>query len=334
MKKTEEKERKIKIPKKKRIVTEEQGNKEKIKRTKVKFKIAWINLLVVLSILAVTFGLLYYFQGLISAGIVTICLCFVLLIGYFLDKPKSKTKKRKVLKIILGLILVVGIIGLLAGCWFIYYIVKHAPDFNQELFKAKESTILYDSQGNEFAKIGSEMRENIEYDEISEVFIDALIATEDSRFFQHNGFDLMRFVKAAVGQAMGKGDAGGGSTLTMQLSKNTLTDTNAHGWEGIVRKFTDIYISIFQIERNYTKEQIIEYYANNHNLSGIIFGKRSSKKGWLEGLKLSLIEIFLLIILNLGLNTTGTKNIILYSFILLATTIGSIIGVNKNNLAN
>lgn len=278
MKKTEEKERKIKIPKKKRIVTEEQGNKEKIKRTKVKFKIAWINLLVVLSILAVTFGLLYYFQGLISAGIVTICLCFVLLIGYFLDKPKSKTKKRKVLKIILGLILVVGIIGLLAGCWFIYYIVKHAPDFNQELFKAKESTILYDSQGNEFAKIGSEMRENIEYDEISEVFIDALIATEDSRFFQHNGFDLMRFVKAAAGQAMGKGDAGGGSTLTMQLSKNTLTDTNAHGWEGIVRKFTDIYISIFQIERNYTKEQIIEYYANNHNLSGIIFGVQEASK--------------------------------------------------------
>lgn len=69
-------------------------------------------------------------------------------------------------------------------------------------------------------------------------------------------------------------------------------------------------------------------------VSGIIFGKRSSKKGWLEGLKLSLIEIFLLIILNLGLNTTDTKNIILYSFILLATTIGSIIGVNKNNLAN
>ena len=241
---------------------------------KLRLKAKPISMIIFLVILGCLFGLGYYFLGLIPTVILGIGLLFVLFIGHILDKPKNKakSKRRKIIKIILIIFLVLAILVMLAGCAFIYYIVKNAPDFNEELFKAKESTILYDSQGNEYAKLGLELRENIEYDDLSESFVDALIATEDSRFFQHNGFDLVRFMKAAVEQALGQGVGGGGSTLTMQLSKNTLTSTEATGWEGIVRKFTDIYISIFQIEKNYTKEQIIEYYANNHNLSGTIYG--------------------------------------------------------------
>ena len=248
------------------------------KKTKLNLKKIPINLVILVLTILVIFGLCYYFFGFIESTLIVIGLLLVLLIGYFLDKPKKKSKRRKVIKIILIVILVLGILGLLAGCGFIYYIVKNAPDFNSELFKAKESTIIYDSEGNEYAKLGLELRENVDYSELSESFIDALIATEDSRFFQHNGFDLMRFVKAAFGQALGQGDSGGGSTLTMQLSKNTLTNTEAKGFAGIVRKFTDIYISIFQIERNYTKEQIIEYYANNHPLGGLIYGVQEAAK--------------------------------------------------------
>ena len=247
------------------------------KKTKRVLKFNPIKLIIILLIIGISSALVYHFIGMIEAGIVGVGLCFVFLIGYLLDRPKTKTKKRKVLKIILAIILALTILALLAGCAFIFYVIKNAPDFKEELLKEKESTIFYDSEGNEYAKVGNELRENIEYDELSEVFIDALIAAEDSRFFQHNGFDLMRFVKAAFGQALGQ-DSGGGSTLTMQLSKNTFTSTEAHGFEGIVRKFTDIYISIFQIERNYTKEQIIEFYANNHPLGGIIFGVQEASK--------------------------------------------------------
>lgn len=254
------------------------NKKEDVKKNDIDPKKRLINLLVFLAIMAALFGIGYYFLGLIPTAIIGFGLLLVLLIGYFLDKPKKKTKRRKVIKIILVIFLILAILVLLAGCGFIFYIVKNAPDFKEELFKAKESTIIYDSQGNEYAKLGLELRENIEYDELSEVFIDALIATEDSRFFQHNGFDLMRFVKAAVGQALGQGDSGGGSTLTMQLSKNTLTSSEASGFAGIIRKFTDIYISIFQIERNYTKEQIIEFYANNHPLGGVIFGVQEASQ--------------------------------------------------------
>ncbi len=236
-----------------------------------------IGLIITALLIGICAILAYHFLGLIEAGVVAVGLFFVFLIGYFLDKPKTKSKRRKVFKIILVFILIIIILALLAGCGFIYYIVKNAPDFKEELLKEKESTIFYDSEGREYAKVGKELRENIEYDQLSEAFIDALIAVEDSRFFQHNGFDLMRFVKAAAGQAMGQ-DSGGGSTLTMQLSKNTFTSSEATGFAGIVRKFTDIYISIFQIERNYTKEQIIEFYANNHPLGGIIFGVQEASK--------------------------------------------------------
>ncbi len=247
------------------------------KKTKRVLRFNPISLIIVLLIIGVSTALCYHFYGVIEASIVGGGLLLVFLIGYLLDRPKTKTKKRKVFKIILSIILALIILALLAGCGFIFYVVKNAPDFKEELLREKESTIFYDSEGNEYAKVGNELRENIEYDQLSEVFIDALIAAEDSRFFQHNGFDLMRFVKAAVGQALGQ-DSGGGSTLTMQLSKNTFTSSEAHGFEGIVRKFTDIYISIFQIERNYTKEQIIEFYANNHPLGGIIFGVQEASK--------------------------------------------------------
>lgn len=247
--------------------------------TKLRVKPSLVSLGVFILLLGLFFLLGYFLLGgIIEGAIVAAGFVFTWLIGRILDKPKTISKKRKVLKIVIIIILILCILGLLAGCGFIYYVVKNAPDFKQELLKEKESTIIYDSQGKEYAKLGLELRENIEYDDLSESFIDSLIATEDSRFFQHNGFDLMRFVKAAAGQALGQGDSGGGSTLTMQLSKNTFTSKEASGIQGIIRKFTDIYISIFQIEKNYTKEQIIEFYANNHNLSGTIYGVQEASR--------------------------------------------------------
>ena len=245
--------------------------------TKLRIKPSLVSAAIGLGVFLVIFLLGYITHNFLTGTAIAVGFLIAWFIGRFLDKPK-KSKKRKVFKIILIIVLIFGILGLLAAGAFMYYVVKEAPDFKQELLKTKEATVIYDSNGNEYAKLGLEIRENIEYKDISEVFIDSLIATEDSRFFQHNGFDLMRFVKAAAGQAIGQGDSGGGSTLTMQLSKNTFTSTNASGFKGIVRKFTDIYISIFQIEKNYTKEQIIEFYANKHQLGGTIYGIQEASR--------------------------------------------------------
>lgn len=188
-------------------------------------------------------------------------------------EPKKRKKKKSILKIFFIFIFVCFILGLVAMGLFFFYIASNAPKFDPNELYSAETTLVYADDGETvIAKLGAEKREKITYDELPEVFVNALIATEDSRFFQHNGFDLPRFAKAAVGQLLGNSSAGGASTITMQISKNAFTSTEDEGIEGIIRKFTDIYLSIFQIEKEYSKQEIIEFYVNNNLLGGNNYG--------------------------------------------------------------
>jgi len=190
-------------------------------------------------------------------------------------KQKTKKKSIKIFKILLFSGLILCIIGIIAVIVFIGIIIKETPELNEEKFYTKEATILYDKDGEEIVRLGNEIRDKITYKEIPEILIDAIIATEDSRFFQHNGFDLPRFLKATFGQLTGK-NAGGASTLTMQLAKNNITvdvyNKADSGINGIKRKFSDIYVSIFKLEETYTKEDIIELYVNSYNLGAGAYG--------------------------------------------------------------
>ncbi len=184
---------------------------------------------------------------------------------------KSKKKKKSLFKKILLLIFIFIIFCFIVGGLFIGYIVITADKFDPNKLYSKEASTLLDSNGEVYAKLGTEMRQKIEYNEMSEELVNAIIATEDSRFFEHNGFDFPRFLKASFGQALGK-NAGGASTLTMQVSKNQFTSTTSRGFAGIKRKFTDIYIAMFQIERKYSKEKILEFYANSYYLGSGCYG--------------------------------------------------------------
>ena len=196
-------------------------------------------------------------------------------------KPRvTKTEKKKKKKFVRALLIffiicvAIGIIGIFA---FAIYIVKTAPKFDPEKLYAQESSIIYNSNGEIIAKLGLEKREKITYDELPEVLVDAIVATEDSKFFQHNGFDLARFLKASATQILSGGSSGGGaSTLTMQVVKNNLTKDKykmaSSGVTGIMRKFTDIYVSIFQVEKKYSKKEIFEFYINTYYLGSGAYG--------------------------------------------------------------
>ena len=163
------------------------------------------------------------------------------------------------------------IISFLAFFGFSMFIYLNAPEFNSELLYKKESSNIYDSQGNLIATIGNEKRMLVTYEELPQVLIDAIIATEDARFFEHKGLDIYRFLKAGYGYIAGNNE-GGASTLTMQLSKNNFTSTESSGIDGIIRKFSDIYLSIFKIEREYTKHEIMEFYVNAPYLGAGSYG--------------------------------------------------------------
>ena len=197
-------------------------------------------------------------------------------LGFFLGKMKNKSRQRKIISILLILFLLCGIIVLSAFCAFMIYVKTEAePKYENAKLNTMEVSRIYDKDGVEFAKIGEENREKVKYEQLPETLVDAIIATEDARFFQHNGFDAPRFLKAFVGQVTGNSGAGGASTLSMQVVKNSFTDKfgkKTSGKSGIIRKFEDIYLAVFKLEKDYSKQEIIEYYVNNHFLGGNTYG--------------------------------------------------------------
>lgn len=252
-------------------VSKKKKTKLKTTTSRKKFKIEKPMIIIGIIILALV-TLSYSIFGIELTAILTIGIIFILSIARLLDKIKSKPKRKKILNIILIFFLIIAIIVCLAIGGFIFMIIKEAPEFDISKLNKKEASIFYDKNGDEYARIGTQLRENVTYDDLPEVFIDALIATEDSRFFQHNGFDAPRFVKASIGQLLGKENAGGASTLSMQLIKNTYTSFETEGIDGIIRKFTDIYLAVFKLEKNFTKEEIIEFYVNNYDLANNAWG--------------------------------------------------------------
>lgn len=256
-----------------------------------------------LSAIVLFIILLFFLKWYISLGIVLLLTMIASFVcwkrGMFVKKKKVKTKTNKVkttkvkkvknkkseplytriIRYVLIFLCSLFLIGLIGVGVFFTYIVVTTEKFNPDNLVKNEATVLYDKDGKEFARLfpSEGNREKITYDELSEVLVDAIIATEDSRFFQHNGVDIPRFAKATFGQLLGKA-AGGASTLTMQIAKNNINGTDSHGIKGIVRKFKDVYVSVFQIEKNYTKQQIIELYVNDTCLGAGACGVEQASK--------------------------------------------------------
>ena len=253
-------------------------SKTKIKSKKNRNAIRLAVLFAIIALLLIC----YVTFGIPLVVVVGFGLGLLIVIVKLFQSIKSKKKKKAIINILLIFFLICGIATIIAFTLFLGYIKSVAdPLFEKTNLNTKEMTILYDKDGREFARLGSEKREKVTYDKLPEVLIDAIIATEDSRYFLHNGFDAPRFVKASVGQVLGNSSAGGASTLSMQVVKNSFTDADVNsGVAGIVRKFEDIYLAVFKLEKNYTKEEIIEFYVNNHFLGGNIYGVQEASQAY------------------------------------------------------
>ena len=119
----------------------------------------------------------------------------------------------------------------------------------------------------------SENRVFVSYDSISPHVFDALIATEDIRFFQHSGIDFKALVRAVVKRGLlRQREAGGGSTITQQLAKQLYSTTAESTTERLMQKPVEWVIAV-ELERRYTKEEILTLYLNYfdflHNAVGI-----------------------------------------------------------------
>jgi len=187
-------------------------------------------------------------------------------------REKKKGKKRIMNNVMIIILLLIGL-GLVAVGVFLGYIVTNAPKFDANKLYSKEKSVVYDSNGNIWAELGTEKREKVTYDELPQVLIDAIVATEDANFFKHNGIDFGRFTVATIKQLMGK-DGGGASTLSMQVVKNQFTSKD----QTLTRKFTDIYLAVFKLEKKYTKEEIMEFYVNIPYLGNGAYGVQQASR--------------------------------------------------------
>ena len=228
---------------------------------------------------------------------------------YIKDGFKKITKnsfpedmKHRKLRIILTWFIVFALVtGLVVGTIGVNYILgvaNDAPELNPDDFTAAQSSKIYDAQGNVIANIGLQIRENITYEDLPQSVIDAFVAIEDSRFFEHNGFDIPRFTKAIFENLKTMSFSQGGSTFTMQLVKGTYFETEEatavrSGLAGVNRKIQEIKVAL-QAEKVISKKEILTYYLNKINYGvpknrrGIqtaaqfYFGKDISEVGLLE----------------------------------------------------
>ena len=210
------------------------------------------------------------------------------------NKPKPAGRKKfhwfrfftLILAIAVGMEVVLGTVGIVT----ISTMLAKEPKVNLDNFYTQETTIIYDKDGKQIADVGSQIRENITYDEVPEALIDAFLSIEDSRYFTHNGFDIPRFTSSIINTAMNRG-VQGGSTFTMQLVKLTyFTDDEAgtSSTKNMEYKVQQIDLAQ-QLEKKATKEQIFEMYLNKMNFGGVgnirgvekaseqFFGKRVSE---------------------------------------------------------
>lgn len=190
-------------------------------------------------------------------------------------QQKSKTSKRSYIIgfwTIFGIgLLAVVLIFLLAG-WGAF---GKMPDFEElENPETNLATEIFSSDGETLGKYYSENRTPIKYDDLPDHLIEALVATEDERFYKHAGIDP----KGTLRAAFYLGTRGGASTITQQLSKLLFTEQVSNNpFARILQKVKEWNIAT-QLERQYTKEEIITMYFNKYDFVYQAVGIRSASK--------------------------------------------------------
>ena len=193
---------------------------------------------------------------------------------YILFKPREHERNfifavvMMTVKMLFFVILLIGLtgVGLVTGIakgW-----VDTSPNLDLAAIGAQSQTsFIYDRSGNLIMEFkGSENRIYVEIEDIPQQLINAVISVEDARFYEHHGVDLKRIVGSMINNLIG-GSTQGASTITCQLVKLTLLNSE----QTYKRKMQEAYLAL-QLEKNLTKNQILEAYLNVIYMGGSSYG--------------------------------------------------------------
>ena len=200
------------------------------------------------------------------------------------NKESKKTKKTKKddnvkqgIRWYLVVIWTLFVIGVTCG-FGLFYGISHEWFGDMPTFEELENpttnlaTEIISADGKILGTYYIENRSNVSYSELSPHLVNALLAIEDIRFYEHSGIDQRALLRVVFGIATGN-DKGGGSTLTQQLAKNLFPrGENLSTPQLVIRKFQE-WVTATKLEYNYSKDEIIAMYLNTvfygHNAYGI-----------------------------------------------------------------
>ncbi|SCP96307.1 transglycosylase domain-containing protein [Anaerobium acetethylicum] len=154
--------------------------------------------------------------------------------------------------------------------------VSFAEHSSEETFRSTQTSLVYDAGGNLLSTLkGEKDVYYLESEEIPDQVKDAFISIEDKKFYSHIGIDLEAIVRAAKTIIEDREITQGASTITQQLSRNVFL-THQVSWE---RKVEEIFIAL-ELEKRYSKEEILEYYINNIYFANGYYGIQAASKGY------------------------------------------------------
>ncbi|WP_173916331.1 PBP1A family penicillin-binding protein [Halobacillus sp. Marseille-Q1614] len=175
-------------------------------------------------------------------------------------KPSKKTngKRRVPFKTIFMTLLTIGIVLMLGvGGLFAYYI-SQAPELDEAQLSDPFSSRIYDMNDELITDVaGDERRTRVNYDDLPPELVDAVLATEDVRFFSHLGIDPRRIGAAVISNITNGFGSEGASTITQQVVKRSYLTSN----KTLERKVQEQYLAI-KLDQEYSKETILEMYLN------------------------------------------------------------------------
>ncbi len=179
-------------------------------------------------------------------------------------------------------VVIAAVVGLCAGVGLFMGVVDTAPDIsNVDVAPAGYSTTVYDNQGNQITKLIAENSNRV-YVKLDKIPLDmqhAFVAIEDERFYTHNGIDIKGIMRAGV-KALSGNLHQGASTITQQLLKNNVFTSwteESSMIDKFKRKFQEQYCAV-QLEKQMTKDEILENYLNTINLGQGTLGVQAASQ--------------------------------------------------------
>lgn len=206
----------------------------------------------------------------------------------FREKTLGQKIRSIIFRVLLFLLLIVFLGCLAAAVWFqktygpavknmwdkaVYYVATS----DRDTFKAQETSICYYADGTvmQTLKNGKDVY-YLPFDSIPKTAINAILAVEDRKFYDHKGFDIYAIIRAGRAFIENKGAiTQGGSTITQQLARNIFL-TNEKTAE---RKITEIFTA-YNLEKRYSKADILEFYFNNIYFSNGYYGIQAASMGF------------------------------------------------------